>query len=88
MARTKQTVRAKSIGGKPARFQRGGGPAPGTSGNNGAPAPGDQGGKAPQGQAPIGRSIGCHTGTMPPALCIAHENSACRMTGAYAIPQG
>ena len=88
MVRTKQRVRARFTGGKPAHFPRGGGPAPGTAGNNGAPTPGNQGGKAPQGHAPIRRRVGCSTGAMPPALCIAYKNAACRMTGANATPQG
>ena len=82
MLRTKQTARTTATRGKPAHFPRGGGPAIG--GDSGrAPIPGDQGGKVPWGRAPTRRRVGCCTGNIPPALCMACENAACSAT-----PQG
>ena len=95
MVRTKQPARAGTRGGKPAIFPQGrapvpagGGPAPGTAGASGAPIPGNQGGKAPHGWVPPRRRVGKRTHRIPPALRIARENAACRMTGTNATPQG
>ena len=95
MARTKQTARAGSRGGKPATFppgrvlvSAGGGPALWTASASGAPIPGDQGGKAPHGWAPPRRRVGKRTGRILPALRIARENAASRMMEANVTPQG
>ena len=46
------------------------------------------GGKAPRGRAQARWRVGWKTGKIPPALHIAHENVACRMTRANATAQG
>ena len=48
----------------------------------------DDGGKHPRRCASGPRRARPHTGKIPPALRIARENAATRMTGTNAIPQG
>ena len=88
MARTKQTARGGRGGGKPATFPKGGIPAP--KGGGPTPIPNPAGGsKAPRGQPQACRQwVGPRTRKIPPALCIAWENAALRMTGPNATPQG
>ena len=88
MAHTKQTARGGRGGGKLATFPKWGIPTP--KGGGPTPIPNPAGGsKAPRGQPPAHRWwVGPRTGRIPPALCIAWENAALRMTGPNATPQG
>ena len=82
MARVKQTARGG--GGKPATFPRGGGPAV-----PGGPSPNPCGSsKASHRSALQRRKTRQHTGKVPPALRIAREKAACRMTSSNATVQG
>ena len=88
MACTKQTTRGGRGGGKPETFPKGGIPTPNGGGPTPIPNPAG-GGKAPRGQPPARRQqVGPRTRKIPPALCIAQENAALRMTGPNATPQG
>ena len=88
MARTKQTTRGGRGGGKLATFPKGGIPTP--KGGGPAPIPNPEGGgKAPRGWPQACRwQVGPRTRKIPPALHIAQENAALRMTGPNATPQG
>ena len=48
----------------------------------------DDGRKHPQAMAPKLCWVLSHTGSIPPALRIARENAAARITGSNAMPQG
>ena len=88
MACTKQTTRGGRGGGKPATFPKGGIPIPKGGGPTLIPNP-TRGSKAPRGWPPACRWwVGPRTGKIPPALHIARENTALRMTGPNATPQG
>ena len=88
MARTKQTARGGRGGGKLATFPKGGIPTPKGGGPTPIPNPAG-GGKAPRGWPQARRwRVGPRTRKIPPALCIAQENAALRMTGPNATPQG
>ena len=88
MAHTKQTARGGMGGGKLATFPKGGVPTPKGGGPTLIPNPAG-GGKATGGWPPARRWwVGPRTGKVPPALCIAWENTALRMTGPNATPQG
>ena len=97
MARMKQTPRHGGRGGRPPRamFPDPNGVAPGGSAPD-ASAPSsftpstlaDDGGKHPRRRALGPRRARPHTGKIPPALRIIRENTAARMTGANATPQG
>ena len=88
MAHTKQTARGGRDGGKLATFPKGG--IPTLKGGRPTPIPNPTGGgKAPRGQPQARRWwVGPRTGKIPPALRIAQENAALRMTGPNATPQG
>ena len=86
MARTKQTPGQGAGQGKMARAGAAAGdPAPSTST---ASTSADNGGKCPQTMVPKHHWMPSRTGPIPPALRIARENAAARMTGPNAMPQG
>ena len=86
MACTKQTTRGGRGGEKLATFPKGGIPTPKGGGPTLIPNPAGDG-KAPRGWPPVHRwQVGPRTGKIPPALHIAQENAALRMTGPNATP--